>query len=880
MNNTTLLTCNQLLNIFSSSHIATAIYTTDDLIVEAVTDAMLAFWGKDRSIVGLPLAIAVPELQGQVFIAQLQSVLRTGNTFNGTNVPAELYVDDRLQVKYYDYEYRALQNSEGEIYCLLHTATDVTERVLGSEAVEKEHRQSLMLEREQVLNGELSAANEELFSINEELRQTQDSLHELNMELESRVAKRTSELAESESNLRYMIDDAPVAIAVFKGPDFIVEQANQYVLKIWGKSDAVIGKTIYQALPEIEGQSFFPVLKQVFESGEAFLGNEAPGIMEYNGVLKQIYTNFVFKPLKNENGVTHSIMIVATEVTEQVHNRLAIEAAKYRFQVMVSNTPVAMAILRGRELVIEQANQPMLNIWRRNSEQVIGFTLTDVFPELVDQPNPARMRNVFETKERIALPETPVTLAAVDGSLHTHYAKFSYDPILDQNGNVESLLVTVIDITELVESRNDLEFSKAELQETTEELAATNEELTVINEEMMASNEELVSTNEELIAIQDQLQLTVHELKDSEERFRFLLNAMPQQVWTATPDGTINYVNQLASQQLGYDSEVAVSYGWQKFIHPEDFNRAAELWMKSLKTGKDYTVEFRIRFADGSYYWHLGKAVPLIENGQIKLWIGTNTNIDLQKANEQKKDEFLSIASHELKTPLTSIKAFNQIMQRTRDTEKLSNFMSKSSEHILRLEKLISDLLDVTKLNAGKLEYHMQPFSFKQLLKDSIESVQHISPSHQIMLESAVEITFTGDQFRLEQVINNFLSNAVKYSPKGEKVVVKSWLDNDHVTVSVQDFGIGIDQAHIDKLFDRYYRVDNTAMRFEGLGLGLFISSEVLKRHQGRFWIESEPGKGSTFYFSIPVLTPKNTVSNSILIDLNQDLSSENIRLN
>lgn len=218
-----------------------------------------------------------------------------------------------------------------------------------------------------------------------------------------------------------------------------------------------------------------------------------------------------------------------------------------------------------------------------------------------------------------------------------------------------------------------------------------------------------------------------------------------------------------------------------------------------------------------------------------------------------KKDEFLSIASHELKTPLTSIKAFNQLMQRTSDPEKVAGFMSKSAEHIQRLEKLVNDLLNVTKINSGKMQYNMHPFNFRQMLIESIESVQHTTNNHEIILSGDIDVMFTGDHLRIEQVMNNFLTNAVKYSPGGGKVLVKATLDDENIIVSVQDFGIGIPQDHLDRLFERFYRVDSTAMHFEGLGLGLFLSSEILKQHKGVFWIESEPGKGSTFYFSLPL---------------------------
>ncbi|GAB3934851.1 PAS domain-containing protein [Mucilaginibacter myungsuensis] len=854
MNKTSLLSCDQLLDIFSSSHIATAIYTTDDLIIEAVTDAMLAFWGKGREVVGLPLRQAIPELVGQPFIDQMRNALASGVTYKSTDTPAQLLIDGELSTFYYDYEYRPIRNADGDIYCLIHYATDVTDRVIGQQAILLERESRQKWEREQELNEELAASNEELASANEELAatneelfQTQQQLNDLNNDLEARVAERTQDLEESESRLRYMIDDAPVAIAIFNGRDLVIEAANQYMLRIWGKNTEVIGKPLLQANPELEGQSFIPLMLDVFDTGEAFEGKEVKGLMDHHGELREIFTNFTYKPLKDENGKVYSLMVVAHEVTEQVLARRAVEAARYRLEAMVTTTPVAMTILHGRDLIIEQANAAMYQIWQRDAGMTLGKKLVDVFPELIGQPFPDLLANVFDTGKPVSFPELPVTIGLTDGTSKEIFVNFSYDPIFTKAGEVESILASVIDVTASVTARRELELSEQQLQASTEELAAANEELTAINEEMVASNEELIST-------QDHLHATIEMLNDSQERFSFLLNSIPQQVWTADTEGAIDYVNDIVCDDFGFEMNEIIGQGWQNFIHPDDLPKALEKWVQALNTGTEYVVEFRLRFADGVYHWHLARAKPLVENDKIQLWIGTNTNIELQKNNEQKKDEFLSIASHELKTPLTSIKAFNQLIRRGTIPDTLAGFAQKSADHIQRLEKLIADLLDVTKMNSGKLEYTMQPFSFKKMLTDSVENIQHFSGTHQIILQNAVDLEFTGDHFRLEQVLNNFLTNAVKYSPKGERVIIDSQVNDNEIIVSVQDFGIGISQSHIDKLFDRYYRVDNTSMRFEGLGLGLFISSEILKRHQGRVWIESEPDKGSTFYFSLPIV--------------------------
>jgi signal transduction histidine kinase len=147
----------------------------------------------------------------------------------------------------------------------------------------------------------------------------------------------------------------------------------------------------------------------------------------------------------------------------------------------------------------------------------------------------------------------------------------------------------------------------------------------------------------------------------------------------------------------------------------------------------------------------------------------------------------------------------------------------------------------------------MEEFDFREMLVTSVESMQHTCLNHQLILSEGCDIDYFGDHFRLEQVIHNFLSNAVKYSPHGKKVLVDCRIEQDNIIVSIQDFGIGIASENLDKIFERYYRVDDTAIRFEGLGIGLFISSEILRRHHGSFWIESVEGEGSTFYFSLPL---------------------------
>jgi PAS domain S-box-containing protein len=506
-------------------------------------------------------------------------------------------------------------------------------------------------------------------------------------------------------------------------------------------------------------------------------------------------------------------------------------------------------VIQNTDGVLISANQSAEKLLGMTADQMRGLTsMSPAWGAIAEngQPLPGELHAPMLAL-KTGLPQVNQILGITQKDEVVVWLSVNSQPLIDKETKaITGVVSSFFDITAAREN-------EALLKESFSEQQALNEELAASNEEQAAVNEELTSTNEELVVTQENSRKLLEQVEASESRFRFMLNAIPQQVWTAKADGALDYVNQVICDDFGYSTEDIVGQGWQAFIHPDDLQNCLNKWIRALETGTEYLVEFRLKFKDGNYIWHLARAVPFAENKEITLWLGTNTNIDLQKMNEQRKDEFLSIASHELKTPLTSIKAYNQIVQKISDPEKLKPFLKKSADHIARLERLISDLLDVTKINAGKMYYAQETINIRELITHSVESLQHTVSSHEIIVEALPDINYTGDQLRLEQVLHNFLSNAIKYSPEADRIIINSKVDEDNIIVSIQDFGIGIARENIDKLFERYYRVDNTAMRFEGLGLGLFISAEILRKHGGSFWIESEVGKGSTFYFRLPL---------------------------
>jgi len=331
------------------------------------------------------------------------------------------------------------------------------------------------------------------------------------------------------------------------------------------------------------------------------------------------------------------------------------------------------------------------------------------------------------------------------------------------------------------------------------------------------------------------------------------IDSIPQQAWAADGAGKITEVNQVICRDFGLTREAILERSWTAFVHPDDLGICLERWQNSIATGEEYTTEFRLLFADGNYRWHLARAVKIKSGENGDFWMGINSNIDGQKKNESIKDEFISVASHELKTPLTTIKGYNQLLMRMVKEPNAISFLERSSGQLHRLEKLIADLMDVSKINAGKMTLAKDTFDFTKMVKETIAGMQQLSSQHRIILEEKSEISFYGDQFRIEQVLQNFISNAIKYSPGEDRIIVSVETQQENIIVSVRDFGIGIEREHLNRLFDRYYRADNSATRFDGLGMGLFISADIIKRHGGSFWIESMPGKGSTFFFKLPL---------------------------
>lgn len=251
-----------------------------------------------------------------------------------------------------------------------------------------------------------------------------------------------------------------------------------------------------------------------------------------------------------------------------------------------------------------------------------------------------------------------------------------------------------------------------------------------------------------------------------------------------------------------------------------------------------------------SYYISLRKNIDLKELELIKI-----KDLDAQK------DNFLNIASHELKTPVTTIKIYAQLLERKlkkSGCDKYQEFFNKINEQISSINNLVSSLLDATKIRAGKMPFNFKYYDINQVLKDKTDIAHKTTRKHRIILHGRISKRVYGDKERIGQVINNLISNAIKYSPKGGEIKVITEELKNEIVIKIIDRGIGMDKDQLKKVFGRFFRaVDPESSTIPGLGMGLYISSEIIKHHGGKIWVESEKGKGSTFFFTIPFKSKK-----------------------
>ncbi len=601
-------------------------------------------------------------------------------------------------------------------------------------------------------------------------------------------------------NFKYFLDQAFAPFAILRGKNFTFTFANAaYIRLMHGRQ--LIGKTLEQAIPEIKGQPFLLHLQKVFESGVPFHAPNIAATAVFAGSDQPTtrYFNLSYTPYKNNDGVTEGVLASGYDITEEVELKNKEERRILNEQAynLFMQAPVGFSLVRGEEHIVELANEAGLSLAGKGTE-VIGKSVAEILPGMRSQGYIELLNKVKQDGKTLKLKETPVTFVR-NGKENTIYVNLAFQPYYE-NDKIEGVLNVSIDVTEQVMARQ-----KVEAAEQKARIAIESAELGVYEINML--------TNE----------------INGDERF---------------------------FQLFGFDHPVA----WHELttlINEEDMLSRQKAYDDARVSGRLF-YETKISLKDNTRHWLKisGKVFFNEQNSPVKL-LGVVEDITEQKILEQQKDTFLSIASHELKTPVTTIKAYGQLaeslLEATGETEALK-MIKKMGTQVDKLTNLIEDLLDIRKIQSGKLMFNDADFDFKQLVTEVVHDMQKTSTTHQIIYHSVVDVTMHGDRDKVSQVLNNLISNAIKYSPKANSIIINTQKKDNGVLLAVEDFGIGISSKDQKNVFEQFYRVkgDNQST-YPGMGIGLYICSEIIKRQGGKIWVESEVAKGSTFYVWLPL---------------------------
>ena len=365
-----------------------------------------------------------------------------------------------------------------------------------------------------------------------------------------------------------------------------------------------------------------------------------------------------------------------------------------------------------------------------------------------------------------------------------------------------------------------------------------------------------------LLAIDD---ITEHklfqlQLKESEEKFRTITPNAFDIITILESDGKILYQSPALETNLGYKPKERIGKNilTDSIAHPEDKHLMESFFNEILKsTDTPINAEFRLQHKNGSYKIIEARGINQLTDPRVQGLIITYRDVTLQKAQEKQKDEFISIASHELKTPVATIKAYTEILMnyfhRNNDS-KAKEYLSKLESQIDKITSLIHELLDVTMITEGRIEFKKESYEINKLITEVCGDMQSTTKKHNLILRLGKETILQGDRNRTGQVLTNLLSNAIKYSPDHNKIIIKTFVSKKEIKIGVIDYGIGIEKVMREKIFERFIRItSNDINTYPGIGLGLFIAHEMVERQGGKIWVENNKEKGSKFYFTLPI---------------------------
>jgi len=653
-------------------------------------------------------------------------------------------------------------------------------------------------------------------------------------------------LHKSEEQFRQLVKGLPAAVYSCDAEGRVVFY-NDAAVKLWGKKPE-LGKDLWNSVFQMFNPDGTPIpiesnpVTITLKEGRA--PESAEVIIERPDGGRSILLAYP-QPEFRLSGEVKGAINMLIDVTDQVLARKRIEESEHRYRTLIEEASVATALYDGPEIRVQYANDIMLAYWGKDNS-VIGKPIAEALPELQEQTFISYLKTVFTTGRPYVGIEEKSNLV-VNGELRTFYFNYTYKPLRDQDGIIYGIHHLAIDVTNQVLAKKALE--------------------------------------------------------ESENKFRLMAELMPLKVWTATPEGGKTYFNKTLLDYTGMSFEELSGEGWEKIIHPADWAADEKKWNESIRTGKEYEQESRFLRKDGTYLWHLTRAVPLKDDqGKIILWIGAKTEIheqrkekeELEKAVEKRTNElkqvnqellkinkeleaFAYVSSHDLQEPLRKIQTFSgRILEY--ENEKLSE-TGKRDFHIVhdaatRMQTLIEDLLAFSRLSNTDQKY--ETTSLGVIIDKIKEEFKYIIEEKGATIEAIEPGTVNVIPFQFHQLMQNLIGNALKFSRAGippriiiRKATVKGRAlkeqkpalpqaftdqlsaEKDYCHIMVSDNGIGFEKKYNEKIFEVFQKL-HSRDEYAGTGIGLAIVKKIVDNHHGIITAASKINNGTTFNIYIP----------------------------
>ncbi|MFC5408704.1 PAS domain-containing protein [Larkinella bovis] len=659
-----------------------------------------------------------------------------------------------------------------------------------------------------------------------------------------RVAQETiaQNRQKADEHVRSIIHQAPVGIAVLMGDQFVFEAANETYGSLVDKHpDEILGKPMLDALPELRGQGITELLANVVKTGQPYFGNEFPVTLNRAGRPELVYFNFIYQPLRRADQSVSGIIVVANDVTELVTSKYKLQESERQFRNLVIQSPIAMAIFRGPEFIIEIANETMLKtLWKRTLREVQGKKLLDIFPELRDQPYPQLLTNVLQTGISHTDKEA-LTYIKTKAGVGKYYLDYEYAPLFGTDNRVAGIMVTVNDVSEKVLAR--------------------------------------ISINE------------------AEQRSRLAIEAAEMGTYDLDLEtGGFLYSERLAAIFGLARHQPFPRIAFEERIHPDDLPVRARAYEQALKTGR-LLYEVRLKESGGQIPWVrvvgsiifneqkqpvrlLGAAIDITQQVEARKSLEEaaevlekrveqrtlelqNSNHELLRTNHE-LEQFAYIASHDLQEPLRKIQTFSELLRESLHDEASSQvLLEKISSSAQRMSALIRGVLNFSRLS--KTDEQFVPTDLNQILASVKTDFELLLEQKGAILSQDTLPTIPAIPLQLTQLFTNLIGNSLKFSEKNPVIHISSSRpsseeiksipplnpDKTYIKLTFKDNGIGFDQNYAEQIFIIFHRL-NGRKSYSGTGIGLALCKKIVENHQGFIAAESTPDQGATFSVYLP----------------------------